>query len=150
MNSPFVQALELAWSDGGLSAEGANMLESVQALMGMSDSRRAEVEEPWNSNELQKLKRKGFGAGSTELGLWLKGLEQANSGGLDEEAVAAGRAALDAGLSKSAWKAANRWCTDLGCGSAFAEGVWKVSDVEASIPTSTYLKPLIQILNLKD
>lgn len=148
MASPFTIALELAWSDGGLSGDGARLLEDVQAFLHMDDCRRQAVEEPWLDDVLPERRRKGFGSGDAELRTWLEGLRSIDPAILERDAAGLGRSALENGISKSAWADAYEWATDMGCDLAFAEGVWAERQAAAGQGWLADLAPMAGILGL--
>ena len=65
---------------------------------------------------------------------------------LDNDAAALGVTALKSGLSKQEWLKAYEWCEALGCGEAFAHGVWSGSDAVLSGEVHELLKPLAKLL----
>ncbi len=65
---------------------------------------------------------------------------------LDNDAAALGVTALKSGLSKQEWLKAYEWCEALGCGEAFAHGVWSGSDEVLSGEVHELLKPLAKLL----
>lgn len=65
---------------------------------------------------------------------------------LDNDAAALGVTALKSGLSKQEWLKAYEWCEALGCGEAFAHGVWSGSDSVLSNEVHELLKPLAKLL----
>jgi hypothetical protein len=65
---------------------------------------------------------------------------------LDNDAAALGATALQSGLSKQEWLKAYEWCEALGCGEAFAHGVWSGSDAVLSGEVHELLKPLAKLL----
>ena len=65
---------------------------------------------------------------------------------LDNDATALGVTALKSGLSKQEWLKAYEWCEALGCGEAFAHGVWSGSDEVLSGEVHELLKPLAKLL----
>ncbi|GIR00528.1 MAG: hypothetical protein CM15mP9_2310 [Methanobacteriota archaeon] len=119
--TPFEHGLALAWSDGALSREGALMLEALQTQLGLSDKERALQEQEW-LNDISRNKRRSFGDGDQILREWLEGLSDKEN--LEQSARSMGRAALDVGLSKSAWRDAFTFAKGLGLGDELANGVW--------------------------
>ncbi len=65
---------------------------------------------------------------------------------LDNDAASLGVTALKSGLSKQEWLKAYEWCEALGCGEAFAHGVWSGSDAVLSGEVHELLKPLAKLL----
>ena len=118
--TPFVHGLALAWSDGALSRDGAIMLETLQQQLGLSDSERAMQEQVWLA-EISKTSRRSFGDGDQNLREWLEGLNDCES--LAPTARSMGRAAVNAGISKSGWAEALLFAEGLGLGNDLAEGI---------------------------
>jgi len=69
-----------------------------------------------------------------------------NEEALDQDAEALGRSALTIGLSKQEWLKAYEWCEALGCGNAFAHGVWGGSQAELEGEVHELLRPLEKLL----
>ena len=133
--TPFEHGLALAWSDGALSRKGALMLEDLQKQLGLSDKERANQEQEWLS-DISKNKRRSFGDGDQILREWLDGLSDKEN--LEQSVRSMGRAALDVGLSKTAWKDAFVFSSGLGLGEELANGVWleeAVSYTHLTLPT---------------
>ena len=143
--TPFEHGLALAWSDGALSRNGALMLESLQVQLGLSDKERAYQEQKWLS-EISKNKRRSFGDGDQILREWLEGLSDKEN--LGESARSMGRAALDVGLSKTAWSESILFAEGVGLGEELASGVWLEKDAEALDSWPAALDPLAIILGL--
>ncbi len=143
--TPFEHGLALAWSDGALSRNGALMLESLQVQLGLSDKERAYQEQKWLS-EISKNKRRSFGDGDQILREWLEGLSDKEN--LGESARSMGRAALDVGLSKTAWSESILFAEGLGLGEELASGVWLEKDAEPLDSWPAALDPLAIILGL--
>ena len=143
--TPFEHGLALAWSDGALSRDGAIMLETLQTQLGISDSERAEQEQAWLV-DISKPERRSFGDGDLVLREWLEGLDDHES--LAPAVRSLGRAALDVGLSKVAWKEAIQFAEGLGLGDELAEGVWLEKEAEVLKDWPPALDPLAIILGL--
>ncbi len=143
--TPFEHGLALAWSDGALSREGALMLEKLQKQLGLSDRERAKQEQDWLT-DISKNKRRSFGDGDQILREWLDGL--ADKENLGKSARSMGRAALDVGLSKSAWRNAFVFADGLGLGEDLANGVWLEKEAEPLDGWPAALDPLAIILGL--
>ena len=94
--TPFEHGLALAWSDGALSRDGAAMLETLQAQLGLNDAERAIQEEVW-LNETSRTKRRSFGDGDSVLREWLEALNDRDS--LEPAARSKGKAALKMGTN---------------------------------------------------
>lgn len=146
MSSPFTEALELAWQDGGLSISGARLLEEVQVRLRLSDEARSLLEEKWLNKELVGRQRKGFGTGDAKLAEWIQELpsqdEFANS------ARAIGCAAVKKGLSKIMWSEAYKWAESHQLGYEFASGVWDIQECSMPAKWHTVLTPLADIIGL--
>jgi len=65
---------------------------------------------------------------------------------LANDATALGGIALENGLSKQEWLKAYEWCDALGCGDAFAKGVWGGASAEIDAEVHELLKPLARLL----
>lgn len=65
---------------------------------------------------------------------------------LANDANALGGIALESGLSKQEWLKAYEWCDALGCGDAFAKGVWSGASAEIDAGVHELLKPLARLL----
>ena len=143
--TPFEHGLALAWSDGALSREGALMLETLQKQLGLSDKERAKQEQGWLA-DISKNKRRSFGDGDQILREWLEGLNDKEN--LGQSARSMGRAALDVGLSKSAWSNAIMFAEGLGLGEDLASGVWLEKDAKPLDGWPAALDPLAIILGL--
>jgi hypothetical protein len=68
---------------------------------------------------------------------------------LDNDAAALGVTALQSGLSKQEWLKAYEWCEALGCGEAFALGVWSGSSAVLAGEVHELLKPLAKLLGVE-
>ncbi len=143
--TPFEHGLALAWSDGALSRDGAIMLETLQRQLGLSDKDRAIQEQTWLA-DISRNDRRSFGDGDQVLREWLEGLDDREN--LASSARSMGRAALDVGLSKSAWMNANQFAEGLGLGEELAAGVWLENDAEPLKEWPAALDPLAIILGL--
>ena len=143
--TPFEHGLALAWSDGALSRDGAIMLETLQKQLGLSDEERAVQEQAWLS-EMSKNQRRSFGDGDQILREWLEGLD--DRANLTTSARDMGRAALDVGLSKTAWADAYQFADGLGLGEDLASGVWLEKEAEPLDGWPAALDPLAIILGL--
>ncbi len=143
--SPFEHGLALAWSDGALSRDGAAMLETLQAQLGLSDSQRAMQEEAW-LKEISRTDRRSFGDGDSILREWLEALNDSDS--LEPAARSMGKAALKLGLSKSTWREAESFSMGLGLDQALAEGAWLECETEDLSDWPAALDPLAIILGL--
>ena len=143
--TPFEHGLALAWSDGALSREGALMLEALQTQLGLSDKERAVQEQEW-LNEISKNERRSFGDGDQILREWLEGLSDKEN--LGQSARSMGKAALDVGLSKTAWRDAFTFAKGLGLGEELANGVWLEGEAEPLDGWPAALDPLAIILGL--
>lgn len=143
--TPFEHGLALAWSDGALSRDGAIMLETLQKQLGLSDSERAKQEQLWLA-DISKNERRSFGDGDQILREWLEGLNDRQS--LEPVTRSMGRAALDVGLSKSAWSEAFRFADGLGLGEELANGIWLEEEAEPLDGWPPALDPLAIILGL--
>ena len=143
--TPFEHGLALAWSDGALSREGAIMLETLQKQLGLSDKERAVQEQSWLS-EMTKTPRRSFGDGDQILREWLEGLKDRDN--LASSARDMGSAALNVGLSKSAWRDAYQFANGLGLGEDLASGVWLEEESEPLNGWPAALDPLAIILGL--
>ena len=146
MASFFTQALELAWNDGGLSINGARLLEDVQNHLEMSDSNRAKIEEKWLNEELIGRQRKGFGSGDNLLKEWLEELPAWEE--INESALIIGWLGVKNGLSKSKWAEAYAWAEDYQLGNSFATGVWTIQECSSEAEWHDLLTPLAEILGL--
>ena len=143
--TPFVHGLALAWSDGALSRDGAIMLETLQQQLGLSDSERAAQEQVWLA-EISKTSRRSFGDGDQNLREWLEGLNDCDS--LAPTARSMGRAAVNAGISKSGWAEAFLFAEGLGLGNDLAEGIWYEKEAAPLKDWPSALDPLAIILGL--
>ena len=143
--TPFEHGLALAWSDGALSRDGAIMLETLQKQLGLSDKERAVQEQSWLS-DMSKNDRRSFGDGDQILREWLEGLNDREN--LASSARSMGRAALDVGLSKSAWTNAYQFANGLGLGEELASGVWLEKEADKLEGWPAALDPLAIILGL--
>ncbi len=143
--TPFEHGLALAWSDGALSRDGAIMLETLQRQLGLSDKDRAIQEQSWLA-DISKNERRSFGDGDQILREWLEGLNDQEN--LAVSARSMGRAALDVGLSKSAWSNAIQFTEGLGLGEELAAGVWLEKEAEPLDGWPAALDPLAIILGL--
>ena len=143
--TPFEHGLALAWSDGALSREGALMLETLQKQLGLSDKERAKQEQEWLA-DISRNERRSFGDGDQILREWLDGLSDKEN--LGQSARSMGRAALDVGLSKSAWRDAFVFAEGLGLGQDLANGVWLEEEAEPLDGWPAALDPLAIILGL--
>lgn len=143
--TPFVHGLALAWSDGALSRDGAIMLETLQQQLGLSDSERAMQEQVWLA-EISKTSRRSFGDGDQNLREWLEGLNDCES--LAPTARSMGRAAVNAGISKSGWAEALLFAEGLGLGNDLAEGIWYEKEAAPLKEWPSALDPLAIILGL--
>ena len=143
--TPFEHGLALAWSDGALSRDGAIMLEVLQKQLGLSDAERAEQEQNWLS-DISKNERRSFGDGDKVLRQWLEGLDDRKN--LSKYAQSMGKAALEVGLSKTAWKEAYKFADGLGIGDELANGVWLEKEAESIDSWPAALDPLALILGL--
>jgi len=143
--TPFEHGLALAWSDGALSRDGAIMLETLQKQLGLSDKERAVQEQSWLS-EISKNQRRSFGDGDQILREWLEGLD--DRANLAASARDMGRAALDVGLSKTAWTDAYQFADGLGLGDDLASGVWLEEEAMPLEGWPAALDPLAIILGL--
>ena len=65
---------------------------------------------------------------------------------LANDATALGGIALGSGLSKQEWLKAYEWCDALGCGDAFARGVWGGGVADTDGEVHDLLKPLAKLL----
>lgn len=146
MPSPFTQALELAWNDGGLSIKGARLLEVAQTRLGMSDLSRTAIEEKWLNEKLIGRQRKGFGAGDNSLREWLEKLPTREE--MNKSAHIIGCAGVKNGLSKNKWAEAYAWAEDYQLGNAFATGVWTIESCSDDAEWHQMLAPLAEILGL--
>lgn len=143
--TPFEHGLALAWSDGALSRSGAIMLEALQKQLGLSDTERAKQEQAWLS-DISKNERRSFGDGDKILNQWLEGLKDKHN--LSKYAMSMGRAALEVGLSKTAWKEAYKFADGLGISESLANGIWLEEDAEKIDSWPAALDPLALILGL--
>lgn len=143
--TPFEHGLALAWSDGALSRNGAQMLEALQKQLGISDKERALQEQSWLS-EISKPERRSFGDGDKILNEWLEALNDTD--GLAPAARSMGRAALDVGLSKVGWSEALQFAEGLGLADDLAQGVWLEKEAEPLDGWPPALDPLAIILGL--
>ena len=143
--TPFVHGLALAWSDGALSRDGAIMLETLQKQLGISDKDRSVQEQSWLA-EISKTDRRSFGDGDQILREWLDALSDKES--LSPATRSMGRAALDVGLSKTAWFEALQFAEGLGLGEDLALGVWLEEEAEPLNGWPPALDPLAVILGL--
>ena len=143
--TPFEHGLALAWSDGALSRDGAIMLETLQQQLGLSDSERARQEQVWLS-DISKTGRRSFGDGDQNLREWLEGLNDRDS--LAPTARSLGRAAVNAGISKTGWTEALLFAEGLGLGNDLAEGVWFEKEAAPLEGWPSALDPLAIILGL--
>ena len=139
--TPFEHGLALAWSDGALSRDGAIMLEVLQKQLGLSDAERAEQEQNWLS-DISKNERRSFGDGDKVLRQWLEGLDDRKN--LSKYAQSMGKAALEVGLSKTAWKEAYKFADGLGIGDELANGVWLEKEAESIDSWPAALDPQIE------
>lgn len=143
----FKHALDLAWSDGRLSRRGAILLERFQETLDLSDSERSIIEEKHALQEIPYLITRGFGSGADLLDEWV-----ANLLDLDEELpkylVSMGRMALETGITKEGWIAANSCAESMGCAYDFARGVWETEfEVEKHVWPEA-LDPVAKVLGL--
>ena len=77
---------------------------------------------------------------------WLEGLSDKEN--LGDSARSMGRAALDVGLSKTAWSESISFAEGLGLGEELASGVWLEKDAEPLDSWPAALDPLAIILGL--
>ena len=143
--TPFEHGLALAWSDGALSRQGAQMLENLQSKLNLSDLDRAVQEEKWLGN-ISKGNRRSFGDGDGILQEWLDSLNDLSS--LVPSVQMMGKAALKVGLSKKTWLDASTFANGLGLGQALAEGAWLEVETEDLGDWPAALDPLAVILGL--
>ena len=68
---------------------------------------------------------------------------------LTNDATALGSIALESGLSKQEWLKAYEWCDALGCGDAFANGVWGGGTATIDEEVHELLRPLAKLLGRK-
>jgi len=143
--TPFEHGLALAWSDGALSRDGATMLETLQAQLGLNDAERAVQEEAW-LKDISRTERRSFGDGDSILREWLEALNDRDS--LEPAARSMGKAALKLGLSKATWKEAESFAKGLGLDQPLAEGAWLECEADDLSDWPAALDPLAIILGL--
>ena len=95
---------------------------------------------------MSKNDRRSFGDGDQILREWLEGLNDREN--LASSARSMGRAALDVGLSKSAWTNAYQFANGLGLGEELASGVWLEKEADKLEGWPAALDPLAIILGL--
>lgn len=143
--TPFEHGLALAWSDGALSRQGAQMLENLQEKLDLNDFDRAAQEEKWLES-ISKGERRSFGDGDEILKQWLDSLNDLTS--LENSVRMMGKAALKVGLSKKTWLDASIFSHGLGLGQALAEGAWLEVATDDLGDWPAALDPLAVILGL--
>jgi hypothetical protein len=121
------------------------MLETLQAQLGLTDAKRANIEEKW-LGEISRGERRSFGDGDSILREWLEALDDRDA--LDVATRTMGRAALESGLSKNNWKEGLAFAEGLGLENALAEGAWLEVNVQAAKEWPSALDPLAIILGL--
>ena len=138
MKTPFRIALELAWSDGSMSKQGAMMLEQLSDALDLSAERRAEVEDAFVEEVLSDRTDRGSGTGADLLRPWLEQtLNELAAGDIDTQIAAIAYAAVKAGLTKQGWKEGIQYATEIGLASVFAKAVWAEEEhpqVEGELP----------------
>ncbi len=144
---PFEHACTLAWKDGGLSRDGAKLLDQLQTHFFMSDTDRAAIEEPWLMANLPGKTRSGFGAGYRILSTWVK-----HYASLDSELNAAavrsmGRRFSYTGISRQKMRTALTWLKPCGLDRPFLEGSW-IPNGRRDLNTPPGLEPLDAILGI--
>jgi len=141
VEGPFEHALILAWSDGAFNDESFRALDELQNRLGLSATERAEIEERFESkgpgSADPEAREWGTGEGREALLVWIADLDALlrNRTNAEATARALGRAALDAGLTRSGWRDASIWMAGLGLERAFAEGCWMEGEEIVSLVT---------------
>lgn len=138
MKTPFRIALELAWSDGSMSKQGARMIEQLSDALDMSTERRAVVEDTFVEEVLADRNDRGSGTGADLLLPWLEQtLSELSREDIEDQIAAIACAAVEAGLTKQGWKEGIRYTAEIGLDDVFAKAVWAAGDyskAEGDVP----------------
>ena len=148
MRTPFRIALELAWSDGSMSKDGALMLEEFSDAIGLDAENRQKVENEFNEVVLADRTDRGAGSGAVDLREWLDiVLEELKSTDIGCHLSDVAWSAVEAGLTKLHWLGGLQYSSELGLQDVFERAVWAEDercDTNDELPE--ILKPLSEFL----